>query len=408
MITYSPSEVQAFVCGAVDAEVVDGVLRIHRIGRRWRAQIPTGYARMVEEQAAGVRLEFLTSASRLVLRCLAYRSSMVKGVKVAASPFECEIDGQVTSRAFARPAATMWVDALSGNVETDGEPGEAVVSFDFGEAGVRRNVKIWLPYPEIIRIRALEADAPLVPVQAGVGLCADGRPGSESGDGVVEPGRAAARPKRWVHYGSSISQGVFARFPTATWPAAAARLTGLELTNLGFSGNAVLDSYAARTIAELPADVISLEIGGNIVTTDALTSRSFTPALHGFLDIVRDAHPDTPILLITALASPLLDELPGPVVPDGKRFKTLGTPEDLTKGRLNQNRIRELIVETANTRNDSNLTVVRGPELFSREDEREHPLIDALHPDRAGHELIARRFAEKLAALYGDRLGVMQ
>lgn len=61
-----------------------------------------------------------------------------------------------------------------------------------------------------------------------------------------------SRP-RWVHYGSSISQSAEAEGPTETWPAATAKTAQLNLTGLGFAGNAMLDPFVARTIRNLPA-----------------------------------------------------------------------------------------------------------------------------------------------------------
>jgi hypothetical protein len=42
---------------------------------------------------------------------------------------------------------------------------------------------------------------------------------------------------------------------------------------------------------DTPADVISLKIGINLVNTDLLRLRAFTPAMHGFLDTIREGHP---------------------------------------------------------------------------------------------------------------------
>ncbi|MEV7468866.1 hypothetical protein AB0O20_20510 [Streptomyces kronopolitis] len=82
----------------------------------------------------------------------------------------------------------------------------------------------------------------------------------------------------------------------------------------------MLDPYVARTIRDMPADLISLKVGINIVALATFRLRTFGPAVHGFLDTVRDGHPDTPLLLMSPVSSPALDAPPGPTTmgPDGK------------------------------------------------------------------------------------------
>jgi len=84
----------------------------------------------------------------------------------------------------------------------------------------------------------------------------------------------------------------------------AALRSGFSPLSLGFAGQCMLDPFVARTIRDLPADVISLKVGINLVNADSMTDRTFGPALHGFLDQVRDGHPDTPILLVSPIHCP--------------------------------------------------------------------------------------------------------
>lgn len=117
-------------------------------------------------------------------------------------------------------------------------------------------------------------------------------------DAPVEPPAPRDR-KVWLHHGSSISHGSNAAYPTEVWPALAATAGGVELVNLGFGGSALLDPFTARAMRDTPADLISLKIGINIVNTDAMRLRAFTPAVHGFLDIVREGHPTAPLLVVS-------------------------------------------------------------------------------------------------------------
>jgi hypothetical protein len=45
----------------------------------------------------------------------------------------------------------------------------------------------------------------------------------------------------------------------------AASRAGVDVVNLGLAGNAMLDPYVARTMRDLPADLISVKTGVNIV-----------------------------------------------------------------------------------------------------------------------------------------------
>src|SRR5690606_19609543 len=131
-------------------------------------------------------------------------------------------------------------------------------------------------------------------------------------DAPVTPSAGEQGAARWVHHGSSISHGGNADSPTGTWVAVAARQAGLDLMNLGFSGNAVLDPYVARTIRDQPADLISLKLGINVVNHDSMRRRAFAPAVEGFLDTIRDGHPTTPLVLISPILCPMVEDRPGP------------------------------------------------------------------------------------------------
>ncbi len=103
---------------------------------------------------------------------------------------------------------------------------------------------------------------------------------------------------RWLHHGSSNSECLEAQTPRQTWPQLAASALGLELDNFGLAGNAQLDPFVARTLAARPADVISLKLGVNNVNADSMRRRTFVPALHGFLDLVREGHPAVPMVVL--------------------------------------------------------------------------------------------------------------
>lgn len=119
----------------------------------------------------------------------------------------------------------------------------------------------------------------------------------------------------WLHHGSSISHGSNAAHPTAIWPALASAQGAVELVNLGFGGSALLDPFTARAMRDTPADLISLKIGINLVNTDAMRLRAFTPAVHGFLDTIREGHRSTPLLVVSPILCPVQEDTPAPSRP---------------------------------------------------------------------------------------------
>ncbi|NVK81002.1 GDSL-type esterase/lipase family protein, partial [Streptomyces morookaense] len=193
--------------------------------------------------------------------------------------------------------------------------------------------------------------------------------------------------------------GTTAGSPTTTWPALAAALGGVELVNLGLSGNALLDPFVARVVRDTPADLISVKIGINVVNADLMRLRAFTPAVHGFLDTVREGHPTTPLLVVSPVLCPVQEDTPGPLLPDFDggtvRFRALGDPAESAGGKLTLRAVRDELARITAQRaaGDPNLYHLDGRSLYGEADAAELPLPDALHPDAAGHRRIGERFA---------------
>ena len=250
----------------------------------------------------------------------------------------------------------------------DFQPGGPVtIRFD-GLAAGEKHVQVWLPHAAAVSLIELRADG-------------DVRPPEPSG-------------RRWVHYGSSISHCMEATRPTGVWPVIASRLAGVDLQSFAFAGQCQLDPFVARMIAEQPADLISLKIGINILNADSMRERTFVPAVHGFLDTIRERHPDTPILLITPITCPVAEDHPGPTMLDETgQCIVVERPAALALGALTLRRIRELeaeIVAARRTAGDMNLHLLDGPDLFGSDDVDDLP--DGLHPNPAGYQRMGERF----------------
>jgi hypothetical protein len=264
---------------------------------------------------------------------------------------------------------------VAGTVET--RPGPAQTLRFTGLSGDEKDVEIWLPHDETTQLVTLRTNASI-------------RTAPPNGRRV------------WLHHGSSISHGSNATTPTGTWPAVAAALGKAELVNLGFGGGALLDPLTARTIRDTPADLISLKIGINIVNADLMRLRAFGPAVHGFLDTIREGHPTTPLLVASPLYCPIHENTPGPCAPDvsamseGRlRFISTGDPTQTAAGKLTLTVIRDELTRIVRQRaaTDPHLHYLDGLDLYSKTDHAERPLPDELHPGPATHQHIGERFA---------------
>ncbi|MFE0170989.1 GDSL-type esterase/lipase family protein [Streptomyces sp. NPDC059002] len=363
--------------GALDLErTAHGVLP-HRLPARARAQCADGQLAMVESQPSGVRLVFRTRATAVELDTLA-----TKRVYPGAPPrpdgvYDLLVDGRPAGRASVGGGNTLTIDLSTGTAEH--RPGPVgTVRFD-GLAAGEKDVEIWLPHNETTELVALRTDAPVEP--------------------VPDRGRTV-----WLHHGSSISHGSDAASPTTTWPALAASLGGAELINLGLGGSALLDPFTARAIRDTPADLISLKIGINVVNADLMRLRAFGPAVHGFLDTVREGHPTAPLLVVSPILCPIHEDTPGPCAFDlsalgeGRlRFRATGDPAETASGKLTLSVIRAELARIVRERaaDDPNLHYLDGRHLYGEADFAELPLPDDLHPDAAAHRRIGERFAER-------------
>ncbi|MHA7959767.1 GDSL-type esterase/lipase family protein [Streptomyces sp. L500] len=361
--------------GALDLERTPHGLLPHRLPARARAQCADGQLAMAESQPSGVRLAFRTRATAVELDTLPTKRVYVGVPPRPDGVYDLLVDGWPTGQAHVTGGNTLTIDMATGTAEH--RPGPAgTVRFTGLPEGVK-NVEIWLPHNETTELVALRTDAPVEP--------------------VPDLGRRV-----WLHHGSSISHGSDAASPSTTWPALAASLGGVELINLGLGGGALLDPFTARALRDTPADLISLKLGINLVNTDLMRLRAFTPAVHGFLDTIRDGHPTTPLLVVSPILCPIHEDTPGPSAPDfaalsGGRllFRATGDPAERASGKLTLTAIRDELARIVRQRaaDDPNLHHLDGRDLYGPADSAELPLPDRLHPDAATHRLIGERFA---------------
>jgi lysophospholipase L1-like esterase len=366
--------------GAVDIEhTADGILP-HRLPAWARAQCPDAQLAMAEAQPSGVRLVFRTEAQTIELVTLPTKRAYGNLPPRPDGVYDLLIDGRLTQQASAQGGRVLNIDIATGASSL--APGVPQTLRFAGLPAESKTVEIWLPHDETTELVALRSDAPVTPI-------------------------ASTGKRRWLHHGSSISQGSTAATPTGIWPAVAAGRAGVELFNLGFSGNALLDPFVARTMRDMPADLISIKMGINLVNTDLMRARAFGPAVHGFLDTVREGHPQTPLLVISPICCPIHEDTPGPTqfvaaaLREGRLlFRASGNAKEARQGKLTLRVIREqlrsIVQQRAQT--DPNIHYLDGTSLYGASDNERLPLPDELHPDAATHQLMGERFADLVFA----------
>lgn len=327
----------------------------------------------MERQAtagSGVRLAFRSAATVVELDVLTTVPMRAENEPRPddAGAFEVTCDGVPVGAPVRAPVGTvLLMDPDNVQVGTvAGQP--ATVRFEALPAG-SKDVEIWLPHWVKTELAALRANA------------------------AVEPPTPTGR-RVWLHHGSSISQCNEADSPLGVWPVIAARAAGVDAVNVGLAGNCYLDPFVARSIRDTEADLISLKLGINFTGRAAYVLRTLGPTVHGFLDTVREGHPHTPLLVVSPIACPALEQTPGPTVWRDDVMYATGTPASVADGALTLEVVRRELrrIVTQRATQDPNIHYLDGLRLV-RLDEADELLGEGLHPTPAGYRVIGERFA---------------
>lgn len=324
---------------------------------------------------SGVRLRFRSSATNISIDLRIMRIFVVGlHTELAPAPYELRLNGK-----FHQLQHACKGNLLEITLNDPDAPPERIVegeseTLNFGNLPFdMKDIEIWFPASTSSALESIRANAEILPP-------------------------SAITKKKWVHYGSSISQCGETDKPSSIWAVNAAERLGLDIFNLGLAGQCHLDGFVARTIADIPVDFITLKLGINTLNADTMRERTFVPAVHNFLDIIRAKQPSTPIKIISPIWCPLHEDVPGPsLLREGALTSQVRTAEFST-GALTLKRVRVLLQEVVANRNDSNMTYLDGLELFNASDVADLP--DLLHPNDAGYQ----RMGERFAALFKDEM----
>ena len=313
--------------GAISTEVTDDWVMPWRIPVDEKGLFATDLAERAS-MPAGVRLTFRSNSQWIEGLC----DSVAE-----RSPIDLHIDGKFVASKETENHTSFRFDDLGSNMKT---------------------FELWLPQFGEFRLAGLNID-----------------------EGAELLGSQRSSDPRWITYGSSITHCRSANSPSLTWPSIVARTRGYDLTCLGFGGQCHLDPLVARVIRDRQADLISLCLGINVYGASSLNQRTFGPGIIGFVKIVREKHPTTPLALMSPIYSPGREDTPNAV---GFTLRQMRAA------------VVDAVAKLAAS-GDKNVRYVNGLDIF--DSEQAHLLPDDLHPNNEGYGVMAKNILKFLPAV---------
>lgn len=259
--------------------------------------------------------------------------------------------GMRNMHAFGQSGVDLYVgDAYwsTATPDKDAVPGKVYEHVYFkGQARAMRDVTIYLSLYSPVKVLSIGLDR----------------------DASIEVAKPFAVARPAVFYGTSITQGGCASRPGMSYQAILGRRLNLNHVNLGFSGNGRGEAALARAVAEIDAAAFVLDFAQNNGGVESL-AQVYDP----FIAILRERHPNTPIVAIT------------PIYAAGE-----------ANGGQRNEEMRALIRKVVSRRvaaGDTHLQLVEGTDLLGPS--RVDGLVDGTHPNDLGFQWMAEGLVERL------------
>lgn len=183
-------------------------------------------------------------------------------------------------------------------------------------------------------------------------------------ESLVEAPPPFKRPGKIVIYGTSITQGGCVARPGMVYSNILSRKLNVQFVNLGFSGNGRGEPALANLINEIQDKRMI------VLDYEANASKTIVNTLGPFVDILREKHPDLPILIISKIR--YAGEING-----SPAYKTLMNNRDFQKNLVNERRAA----------GDTNIYFLDGSSILG--DDYDECTVDGVHPTDLGSLRIA-------------------
>ena len=185
-------------------------------------------------------------------------------------------------------------------------------------------------------------------------------------DAALKEASPYAYDKPIVFYGSSITQGACASRAGNAYPAMVCRRFNCDHINLGFSGNAKGEPEIAEYIASLDMKAFVYDYDHNAPNVEHLKSTH-----KRMFDIIRKAHPELPIIMMTSVSLPRAHD---------DRDARIKVIYDTYKSALDAG--------------DKNVYFINGAELFA--DIEDIATVEGTHPNDIGFLYMSRAVGDVL------------
>lgn len=194
---------------------------------------------------------------------------------------------------------------------------------------------------------------------------------------IVPPDAGQTPSRKYLVYGSSITQGFSSLMPTATYAKRTAELLGVDLINLGLGGSAHCESEMADYIAgRKDWDFASLEMGINMVYSFEV--KEFEKRVGYLINKISESHPEKWLFCIDLFT--FVADLGGKL---GGKCKGI---ENFRKHK----EFREIVSETVKRINNPKVVHIDGRKIlpgFSG------LWVDLVHPSSSGMEQMAQNLS---------------
>ena len=183
-------------------------------------------------------------------------------------------------------------------------------------------------------------------------------------EAIVEAPLPFTRSGKFVIYGTSITQGGCVARPGMAYSNILSRKLDVQFVNLGFSGNGRGEPELAHLINQIS--------GTNFIILDyeANANSTIVNTLGPFVNILREKHPDTPILIMSKIRY-------ANAVVGSPSYETLMNNRDFQKN----------LVEQRRTTGDNNIYFLDGSKVLG--DDYFECTVDGSHPTDLGSYKIA-------------------